>query len=377
MSAPAVPRADAFAGIRRATATMREAREEHPELSAELDAARLRLGLLEKFGLADARPLERLQLERIAAEGVPQIAYLREAWLAENDVALLATAPGVGKSTFALALAYSIASGTPFLDAPGSDPRPVVYVDGEAGAVELARHALRTGPPVPNLHLFSAPGITLTKAEDAASVEREIVSRGAALLVLDTASSTFGLRDENDAAQVARVFATLNAWRDRHSCAVLVLHHLNKGGGDNAGRSPMDRVRGSSVFAALASVLFYGERAPGGRYVDITCPGKARGRSANFSARVELVEDGDRIALRSLGAPERAEGVLEAAARDVRAVLAESPDKSAKRGAVVEALAVQWEADTVDRALKHLKALGVVSNPVKGYWQLAADGSGE
>jgi len=134
----------------------------------------------------------------------------------------------------------------------------------------------------------------------------------------------------------------------------------------------MERLRGSSAFAALASALYYGERAPGGRWLDISCAGKARGRPANFSARVELVNNGDRIALASLGEPEGAETVQEATARAVRDFLANAPDRRAKRKAVVAALADRWPADTVDRARRHLKALGVIETPTRGYWQLSA-----
>lgn len=332
---------------------------------------------IEKRGFETARVLERIDLDRIAREGIPQIDWLCEGLLARNDVAVFGARPGDGKSTFALALSHAIAAGTDFLGSQGmGKPQPVVYLDAEAGTVDLARHALRVGPPIPDLHLFSAPGIALTRPGDAASVEREIVLRKAALLVLDSATSCFGLKDENDAAHVARVFAMLNAWRDRYGVAILVLHHLVKGGGDNVGRSPMDRLRGSSAFAALASVLYYGERPSGGRWLDIKCAGKARGRPSNFSVRVELVGDGDRMTLTNLGEPKHAEGVQEASSSAVRDFLANSPDYRAKRGAIVRALADRWSDDTIDRALRHLKVLKVIEQLPKGYWQLSAAAPG-
>ena len=339
-----------------------------PEADKEL---RRRAELLVAHGLEDAKALACIDLERIAAEGIPKVQYIFAPWLAVNDFLLLSSAPGVGKTHLAVSLAYAAASATPFLNSRAlSDPLAVGYVDGESGDAELARVALSIGPPIPGMYFYSVPGFSLTNPVHAASLEREIVVRNLKLVIFDTISSTFGLRDENDAAQVAPIMGMINGWKERYRCAFAALHHLGKANSDNPGRSQMDRARGSSAFPALASVVLHAERPPGSNYMDLYCAGKARGRSQKFSARVELVQDGERVSLRSMGSPEHVETTLDAVSRMI-VDLFDSNKPRWDRADVVSAVGCEGhDADTIDRALRHLVGIGRLTKPYRGVYEM-------
>jgi DNA repair protein RadA/Sms len=68
------------------------------------------------------------------------------------------------------------------------------------------------------------------------------------LLVLDTLSNLWPLRDENEATQMQSVLMPLHAFGP--DVAILAVHHLRKGGGDEATGS-----RGSGALAAFVDVL--------------------------------------------------------------------------------------------------------------------------
>jgi hypothetical protein len=60
-------------------------------------------------------------------------------WLAEKGTAMIYAARGVGKTLLGLSAGYAIASGDSFLGWSASEPRRVLYVDGEMPAVDMQR----------------------------------------------------------------------------------------------------------------------------------------------------------------------------------------------------------------------------------------------
>ncbi len=61
----------------------------------------------------------------------PPRRYLLEPWFPERGLTMVYAPRGVGKTLFALGIAYAVASGGTFLRFPAPEPRRVLYVDGE------------------------------------------------------------------------------------------------------------------------------------------------------------------------------------------------------------------------------------------------------
>src|SRR4051812_16131203 len=83
----------------------------------------------------------------------PPPADLLSPLLAADTSALVYGPAGVGKSFFALGLAWAAASGGSFLGWQAPRPHRVVYVDGEMGAADLRERLALFGPPPPTLDL--------------------------------------------------------------------------------------------------------------------------------------------------------------------------------------------------------------------------------
>jgi len=67
--------------------------------------------------------------------------------LASDTAALVYGPSGIGKSFFALGVAWAVASGAAFLGWQAPRPRRVLYVDGELGAASLRERLALFGPP--------------------------------------------------------------------------------------------------------------------------------------------------------------------------------------------------------------------------------------
>ena len=78
--------------------------------------------------------------------------------LACDTAALVYGPTGIGKSFFALGVAWAVASGGSFLGWQAPQPRRVLYVDGELGATELRQRLALFGSP-PERLMISAYGL--------------------------------------------------------------------------------------------------------------------------------------------------------------------------------------------------------------------------
>src|SRR5688572_28851243 len=88
----------------------------------------------------------------LAADTAPRRDLL--APLLVSDTAALVYGPaGIGKSFFALSIAWAAAHGGSFLGWQAPRPHRVLYVDGEMGAAELRERLALFGPPPAGLRI--------------------------------------------------------------------------------------------------------------------------------------------------------------------------------------------------------------------------------
>ena len=166
--------------------------------------------------------------------------YIVKNWLSQNNLSVVYGASNVGKSFFALSLAYHIAAGMEFF---GNKVRQgsVLYLAAEGGMgfhnrlVALREKYHKDSDKTIPLALLPSPINLYDADEDIAKVEKLIqeISKKygkVSMLVIDTlaratASGTF---DENDNSMMSRFVAGLDRIREETRVHILLVHHSGK-----------------------------------------------------------------------------------------------------------------------------------------------------
>lgn len=161
--------------------------------------------------------------------------------------------PKSWKSFLGLDMLCSIATGTPFLGAPGffvSEPGPVMYWMEEGSRYDLRRRILRwceargvDPAEITNdrFKMIFGRGLHVSNDEHLAMVRAAVERYKPVLLICDTLASVSWGMDENKTDEASRIIRGLSQMRGvngENSCAVIYIHHSNKMGG----------IRGSSSF---------------------------------------------------------------------------------------------------------------------------------
>jgi putative DNA primase/helicase len=167
----------------------------------------------------------------LLAEVLPPRIEILAPLLASDAAALVYGPSGIGKSFFALGMAWAVASGGSFLGWQAPQPRRVLYVDGELGAAELRARIGLFGPPPPGL-MISAHGLgtgpLLDLSEETGILRLMAAWHDPELVVLDDLSTLAGL-----GSGVPERWNRLQRFllhQRTHRRAVLLVHHANKEG---------------------------------------------------------------------------------------------------------------------------------------------------
>jgi putative DNA primase/helicase len=151
--------------------------------------------------------------------------------LASNSAALVYGPSGIGKSFFALGVAWAVASGGSFLGWQAPQPRRVLYVDGELGAAELRQRLGLFGPPPERLAILAhglGDGPLLDLSEESGIVRLMAAWDDPGLVVLDALSTLAGLGTGDP--ERWNLLQRFLLHQRRHHRAVLMVHHANKQG---------------------------------------------------------------------------------------------------------------------------------------------------
>lgn len=180
-----------------------------------------------------------------------------EQWLVESlwlsaGVGILGGAPKLCKTFLAAELSVAVASGRPALGRfAAHNPGPVLFFGAEDSPPALRNRfeglltskGLRAAE-LP-LYLLDVPALRLDRGPDLVRLRAAIEQLHPRLLVLDPFVRIAAI-DENSAAEVSAVLASLRALQRDHDLAVLVVHHARK----SPAAHPAQALRGSSDFAA-------------------------------------------------------------------------------------------------------------------------------
>nr|WP_316640824.1 AAA family ATPase [uncultured Roseateles sp.] len=160
-------------------------------------------------------------------------------WLHSQDLCMVYAARGIGKTHFALSVAYAVATGGSFGPWSAAKPSKVLYLDGELPGAVMQQRCLMHCPdaePLPGFLRVLSPDIVpeddtlpdISTPEGQASIERSIEA-DTELIVIDNLSAWARTGRENDAESWHPIATWLLSLR-RRGIAVLLVHHGGKNG---------------------------------------------------------------------------------------------------------------------------------------------------
>jgi len=204
-----------------------------------------------------AQPLVTRQVAQIEPLAEKRRWLIEDLWLA-SGVGILGGQPKVCKTYLAAQLAVAVAGGSTVFQRPVRDAGPVLFFgaedslpalrerfDGLATALNLALDSLP-------IYLIDVPVLRIDRDRDLDRLHRTVEQHAPRLLVLDP-FVRLATVDENSAADVSAVLASLRAIQRDHDLAILLVHHARK----SPASHPNQALRGSSDFAAWSDSNLY------------------------------------------------------------------------------------------------------------------------
>lgn len=190
-----------------------------------------------------------IDLETLIKTVPHAIGWIARGLVARDAVTLVAGPPKAGKTSLVFSFLSAHEQGIDFLgeatttgkallmteEYPGTLLEKFERFNVEKVAVMLQGDAARRGWEFPD---------ALTRAVMQCKAE------GRDTLVIDTLSAWAQFKDENDASEITRVMALLRNTAAGSGLAIVLIHHLRKGGGEYG-----EGVRGSSALFAQADIL--------------------------------------------------------------------------------------------------------------------------
>ena len=204
----------------------------------------------------------------------PEPEWIQEGTLLKGYISIITAPGGVGKSTFQLCLALSVASGKDLLKLGSVTPGNAIVVNNEDDsnvlihrvAAIMRQHGLTEDDIDGRLHVYSGYGEELAIAHTAANgdvvltsdgqkLQRQILDNNVQAIFLDPFIS---LHDapENDNVAVNKAVKQFKAIAANTGCAISLIHHTRKMGKDSEmGAGDAEAGRGASSLKDAARVV--------------------------------------------------------------------------------------------------------------------------
>jgi hypothetical protein len=295
-----------------------------------------------------------LDIDELLQREFPPMEPLLSPWLCKQHLSMVYAWRGVGKTHFALGVAYAVAGGGMFLKWKADKPRRVVYIDGEmAGAAIKARLAAIVAStddahePPEGFFKIITPDAQNLPLPDLASPEGQAALAphiaDADLIVVDNLSSLMRAGAENEGESWVPVADWALSMR-KLGKAVLFIHHAGKGGQQRGSSRREDLM---DVVIKLDHAKDY-EAAKGAAF--LVNFEKARHLSGDDAKDIEAALTADERGLQTWVWKDAALGMTER----ILAIQQEDPDLS--QSDIAKELGVHRA--TVSRALKKAKQHG-------------------
>ncbi len=186
---------------------------------------------------------------------VKEVQWLWYPYIPYGKITIIQGDPGEGKTTVVLKIAALLSNGEklPFDDTE-REPISIIYQTSEDGLEDTIKpRLLDANADCTKIKVIDESAVPLTMLDE--RIEQAIVEVGARMVILDPIQAYLGSDvNMNVANETRSVMARLGGIADKHSCAVILIGHMNKGGSKASYRG-----LGSIDFQAAArSVLIVG-----------------------------------------------------------------------------------------------------------------------
>jgi hypothetical protein len=294
----------------------------------------------------------------------PQTQWLIQDLWTDQAVGILGGEPKCCKSFLALAMAVSVASGTPCLDRfPARRAGKVLLFPAEDSlaivrqrlqGIAEAAHVLFASLPI---DVITAPTLRLDMPADRQRLLLTLQKHRPILLILDPLIRLHRA-DENDATQMAALLSFLRELQRRFSLAVLLVHHARK---DSHSSRPGQALRGSSELHGWGdSNLYLRRKGP-----HLTLSTEHRAAPSQDHIPLHLTETGPALALAVLDKPPASPETGPTPIERVRAALAQLQEPVFSIQQLRKLCAIRTE--TLCAALEELTRQGELTRNPKGY----------
>ena len=198
-----------------------------------------------------------IRADALLAQPTEPIPWVWESFIAEGTLNLLTAFMKVGKSTFLYPLAVATAQGKEFL---GYETRAsgvlILAVEEHSRDVRARLEKFGMQPEDP---IYVHQGRLDYGEATMAALRVFITDHAISLVILDTLTRHWNIKDENDNAQVVRRCTPFLDLARETGCAVLLVHHDRKSGGED-GRA----IRGGGALLGLVDQALMLDRRQGG-----------------------------------------------------------------------------------------------------------------
>lgn len=186
-----------------------------------------------------SEPLRALDVHALALMKFKPREVILDPWLHAQDLVMVYAARGVGKTHFALAVSFAVATGTQFAKWQAARPAKVLYLDGELPGAMMQERLLMHCPdiePTPGFLRVFTPDLlddgrpmpdlsTFTGQEEIEAM----IEADTQVIVIDNLSAWARSGRENEAESWLPVADWILSLR-RRGIAVILIHHAGKGG---------------------------------------------------------------------------------------------------------------------------------------------------
>jgi predicted ATP-dependent serine protease len=171
--------------------------------------------------------------------------WVCDGYFAEGGLVVLASKPKVGKSTLTYQLAVQVSKGLPFLGL-NTQKGNILILALEEHPADVKARLEEIGGMDCNIYIASnAPQTDAVFYDIKDFCQKANIS----LIIVDTLTAYWNVKEENDAAEVSRVIKPLLKLARESGACVLLIHHARKEEGSDG-----DEIRGSGALFALVDV---------------------------------------------------------------------------------------------------------------------------